>query len=921
MHNEERPNKLMAQVFDDDFISSAPLEVLDVASLPSQPMVVSAGPTRSKKMITGIGAFVATTVGKVVRGTAIAAASVGGAHAAGIRRIQSSGGAVSSKSIKAVAAVLLALSLVCTVVAQPAEAQQNTGEADEQAYVNGQRAIDRLGDRLPLVAASYGLNPGQLMRMLQQDQTLFVDLAEELVYFDVLAPGEVISDAAADATSAAPPVTSAEFQLASNPGATKTIFLDFDGQVTQGTTWNSQNSITTIVSPPYDTDGNPDSWSSAELQVIRDSWAVVAEDFAPWDVNVTTIDPGPDALRRSSSGDTQWGVRALITTDNFLSCGCGGVAYIGAFDDTADEPAFVFNTSFVGVSEAISHEVGHTLLLAHDGLNSGTTYYAGHIGAGEPGWAPIMGASYYQPVTQWSQQEYLDANNDDSGANYNNGRDDIAIISSLSNGNGFGLRADDHGDQAANATAITDGSPQIDGLIETRGDRDVFWFVTAGGDIMLAASPALIGANLDIAMTLRDSSGAIVSGDNQIGLLSANISTTVPAGEFTIEISGVGVGSPSTSPATGYTDYGSIGRYTITGTIGGLGSVDTQAPEPPTGLTASVLNSTVSLSWNTNAEPDLASYIVRRATSPGGEFVEIGVTSSTSFADNGAAVGANYYVVAATDISSNVSVDSSAVIATIPEPPATPTLTTVTADASVVGTVAGVYQNTQVRDGITQSVTEVVSGGKPSKRHDLAEHRWSIPAGVGNQTLTVVAAAVDGGDADNGFSIEWSNDATTWIPLATVSQTSPVDQVFPIGAPTGTISVRVIDTNRSSGQRSPDSVNVDLLQVDGDGETIDPGTPTQAVASISTSKQGVRAGRSRGMATVQVNDDFGNPVSGAIVTVQFSGTFSETVTATTNSAGSVTVTTTAAARKPTIDACVVSLIAAGLIYTMGTEAC
>jgi hypothetical protein len=110
MHNEELSNKLMAEVFDDDFISSAPPEVrdfvndlllelattpsarpdtslvefLDVASLPSQPMVVSAGPTRSKKMITGIGAFVATTVGKVVLGTAIAAASVGGAHAAEI---------------------------------------------------------------------------------------------------------------------------------------------------------------------------------------------------------------------------------------------------------------------------------------------------------------------------------------------------------------------------------------------------------------------------------------------------------------------------------------------------------------------------------------------------------------------------------------------------------------------------------------------------------------------------------------------------------------------------------------------------------------------------------------------------------------------------------------------------------------------
>jgi hypothetical protein len=147
----------------------------------------------------------------------------------------------------------------------------------------------------------------------------------------------------------APPTTGPEFQLASNPGASKTIFLDFNGSITEGTTWNNG---ATIVSPPYDINGSPDTWSASELSVIANSWAVAAEDFAPWNVNVTTIDPGEEALKRSSSSDTNWGVRVVITSDTFLDCGCGGVAYIGSFDDAMDEPAFVFNSSFVGVSEA-----------------------------------------------------------------------------------------------------------------------------------------------------------------------------------------------------------------------------------------------------------------------------------------------------------------------------------------------------------------------------------------------------------------------------------------------------------------------------------------------------------------------------------------------------------------------------------------
>ena len=67
----------------------------------------------------------------------------------------------------------------------------------------------------------------------------------------------------------------------------------------------------------------------------------------------------PEALRRSGGGDTEWGIRVVVTDDTWAGCGCGGHAYIGSFDDGADEPVFVYNSSLAGVAEASSHEVGH----------------------------------------------------------------------------------------------------------------------------------------------------------------------------------------------------------------------------------------------------------------------------------------------------------------------------------------------------------------------------------------------------------------------------------------------------------------------------------------------------------------------------------------------------------------------------------
>jgi PKD repeat protein len=464
-------------------------------------------------------------------------------------------------------------------LAGPPEFAPGAGKANQTAFpwvdlparVSGEQAIGQLGATLPEVAAYYGKTPAAFIRMLREDDSAWIDVKGRLLYVDKF-PQPAGEGTFNDSLQEAPYPLNETFTLNSRPGSKRVIYLDFNGHQTTGTAWNASSGVSQINSPAYSTDGNT-AFSDSELGAIQAMWRQVAEDFAPFDVNITTEDPGLAAINRSSSSDDYYGTRVVITEDNFDNCGCGGFAYLTAFNDVGDyyKPAFVFNSSIVGAGEAITHEVGHNLSLSHDGASGGVSYYQGH-GSGPTGWAPIMGVGYNKQLVQWSKGEY-------SGANET--EDDLARIPVY----GAPFIADDHGGSSGAASALDtsiNGSQMSlsgSGLIHQRSDVDIFSFLSGGGAYTINVDPVPVSPNLDIRIELRNSAGALVASSNPGDSLPAAISGDLVAGEYFLSVDGVGKGSP----LDGYSDYGSLGRYSVAGTVpdpGGLAAPQAAVAAP-----------------------------------------------------------------------------------------------------------------------------------------------------------------------------------------------------------------------------------------------------------------------------------------------------------------------------------------------------
>ncbi len=340
--------------------------------------------------------------------------------------------------------------------------------------------------------------------------------------------------------------------LSSRPGANHVLYLDFDGEVVNDVNWNFGR---TIRAPRA---------RMSKPEIIR-THGLVAGDFAAFDIDVTT-----DASRYATA---QVGkrMRCIITRNDAAAPFAGGVAFLGSFADAgqfgleADTPCWVFiDRQPNSCAEAISHELGHTLDLNHDGrrLANGRReeYYAGH-GRGATGWAPIMGVGYYKKITQWSKGDYPLANNDE---------DDLALITSARNG--FGYRPDDHADNFASAANLSAQGQIVEqlGVLEKSNDVDVFRFQTDGGSLALRIKGASGESNADVVLELHrqhPSGGILLAEINRANTPNAEVAMDLATGTYFLSVRPTG---KPPEDGKGYPIYGCIGAYRITGKIVGL---------------------------------------------------------------------------------------------------------------------------------------------------------------------------------------------------------------------------------------------------------------------------------------------------------------------------------------------------------------
>lgn len=460
-------------------------------------------------------------------------------------------------------------------------------------------------DRLPAQARQRALEALQSVHFPAQDlvgDSLQVDDGGNIYYADPppvapppAEPESRLKARASPALAAPVPVTPFPSSLFfhSRPGSANKLYLDFDGETVSSTIWNVNLGRTTILATPFDVDNNSAAFSDAEQAAIKEIWQRVAEDFAPFNIDVTT--ERPSTLTTTSASRTT--AHVLITNSHDAngnpldSPTYGGVAYISKFGVSGTgaannywywRPAWVYfnNLSYYApnIAEAASHEAGHNLGLTHDGDLFGfdadsKEYYGGH-GSGYTSWGAIMGNSYYRDVSQWSKGQYYGANNT---------QDDLAVIAGK-----LAYRPDDRGNTLATAAPLIltgatirattpnddpgNLSPANKGVLSTNTDLDVFSLAWTGGRISVKATPAFLtgpyydtpSGNLDVLFELRDSTGTLITSSNPATLTNAFISANLSPGLYYVYVRNTGVGNPLSVTPDGYTSYGSIGQYFIT---------------------------------------------------------------------------------------------------------------------------------------------------------------------------------------------------------------------------------------------------------------------------------------------------------------------------------------------------------------------
>ena len=362
--------------------------------------------------------------------------------------------------------------------------------------------------------------------------------------------------------------------LSSLPGAPVTLTLKFDGYIDDSPDWIAfRNSGSgPIVTPAFDLDGDATTFNDEERRQIEEIWYRVAEDYSPFNINVTTI--APDSL------DDFEDALVVIGGDGSWAPPAGGWGILNGFSTGGSNVSYVFSELFFNphqITSAASHEAGHTFGLNHQSVYDGAGNKLQEYNPGDAISGPIMGVGYSTTRDTW----WLGT----STVSATTIQDDMAALTKPANLT-LVHRTDDFGSSVTAASRLDVSSPSIavSGVLERNDDADVFRFETNSGPINFAVNGLDVnriyntqgltpGTNADLILRLYDSNGVLIAEDDPDNSFSAALSLDVSAGVYFVEV-------------TSTDDYGTIGQYDLTGDVIPLPT--TPVMVGPTGIQSSL---------------------------------------------------------------------------------------------------------------------------------------------------------------------------------------------------------------------------------------------------------------------------------------------------------------------------------------------
>jgi hypothetical protein len=150
----------------------------------------------------------------------------------------------------------------------------------------------------------------------------------------------------------------------------------------------------------------------------------------------------------------------------------------------------------------------------------------------------------------------------------------------------------------------------------------------------------------------------------------------------------------------------------------------------------------------------------------------------------------------------------------------------------VSGTVNGSFTDTQTDNNVSQSIEERESGGKKQDRYSLLEHKWTFDIAPAAGFVFNLNAWGSGSSDGDIFVFAWSTNDSDYTDFLSVDSTDPGNTQTAVLPNTlsGTVYIRVRDSDRTAGNKTLDRVYVDHMYIHAENA---PGSPPTTPSSLN----------------------------------------------------------------------------------------